>query len=225
MSAPAIDDVIDPIPSGQGVIGLLSSDEFLQQAVPFDRALLAATGPRVALVFAADARAAPRSARLGIAHYRRLGAEPFVVDVLRREQAIAEAFPDCDVLFLAGGDPGKLIECLRDTPFWEEALRRWRGGTALAGSSAGAMALCRHALTPVPGAHRPTRWSEGLGPIERVGLAVHAKGRSGEWLEQVASTSPVPLVALDDGVGLLLRHGERAAVAGDGRAWVVETGG
>jgi cyanophycinase len=221
MSA-ALSDVVDEIPAGHGVVGLLSSDEFLKVAEPFDRALLAATGPRIGLVLAADPRAAPHSARLGLRHYRNLGADPFVVDVLEREQATAEAVPDCDVLFLAGGDPARLLACLRGTPFWEEALRRWRGGLALAGSSAGAMALCRHSLEPHPGDRMPWHWTDGLGPVERVALAVHARGRPREWLEAVAQSAPVPVVALDEGVGLILRPGERVVAEGAGRAWVIE---
>ena len=221
MSA-ALDAALGPIPAGHGVVGLLSSDEFLPVAEAFDRALLAVTGPRVGLMLAADPRAAPHSARLGIAHYRRLGAQPFVVEALRREEATAEALPPYDVLFLAGGDPSKLIACLRGTPLWEEALRRWREGAALAGSSAGAMALCRHSLEPRAGDRVPTHWTDGLGPIERVGLAVHARNRPREWLEKIAATAPVPLVALDDGVGVVLRSGEDPFVAGDGNVWVVE---
>jgi len=224
MSA-GLDAVIDTIAPGHGPVGLLSSDEFLAVAEPFDRALLAVTGSRVGLVLAADPRAARHSARLGLAHYRRLGGEPFVVDVLEREQATAEAVPNCDVLFLAGGDPARLLACLRETPFWEEALKRWRGGMALAGSSAGAMALCRYSLQPHPGDRMPKHWTDGLGPIERVGLAVHAKARPVEWLRHIAAEAPVPVVALDDGVGLVLRAGEPATVAGDGRAWVIDPNG
>lgn len=223
MSA-ALETVVDPIPGGHGVVGLLSSDEFLPVAEPFDRALLAVTGPRVALILAADPRGAPHSARLGLAHYRRLGADPFVVDVLRREDATAEALPPFDVLFLAGGDPSKLLACLRGTPLWDEALSRWRDGASLAGSSAGAMALCRHSLEPRPGDRMPTHWTEGLGPVERVGLAVHARGRPGEWLAAVAGAAPVPVVALDDGVGIVLQASRPPVVAGDGNAWVVEPG-
>ena len=214
-------EVLDPIPAGHGAIGLLSSDEFLPVAEPFDRALLAATGSRVALVLAADARAARHSARLGLAHYRRLGADPFVLDVLTRDQATAEALPEFDVLFLAGGDPTALLACLRDTPFWEEALRRWRAGAALAGSSAGAMALCRHSLEPRRGDRRPTHWAAGLGPIEGVALAVHAKARPSEWFDQIRADAPVPLIALEEGVGIVMRAEEPPLVAGDGRAWVL----
>jgi len=213
--------VFDPIPAGHGVVGLLSSDEFKRVVEPFDRALLDATGPRIGLVLAADARAAPHSARLGLAHYRRLGAEPSVVDVLHRSDATTDALPDLDVLFLAGGSPASLLEALRDTPFWTEALRRWNEGMALAGSSAGAMALCRHSLVPQPGDRRPTQWTTGLGPIEQVALAVHAATATAAWLKHVKETAPATAVALDDGVGVLLRAGEPPVVAGDGNVRVL----
>jgi cyanophycinase len=204
---------------------LLSSDEFLAVAEPFDNAILEASrGPRVALILAADPRAAPHSARLGIKHYQKLGAEPVVVDVYTREQATADALPEHDVLLLAGGDPGNLLRCLRDTPLWEEALRRWRDGVTLAGSSAGAMALCRHSLEPRPGDRMPTQWTQGLGPIEQVALAVHATERPAGWLEKITATAPVPVVAIDNGTGLVLRANEPVAVAGPGNAWVVEPG-
>lgn len=221
---PDVVALIDPIPPGHGPIGQLSSDEFLPIAEPFDRGLLAVTGSRVALVFAADPRGAPRSAALAVSYYRRLGADPVVVDVYSREQATAEALPEYDVLFLAGGSPSALLLCLRGTALWAEALRRWSEGAAIAGSSAGAMALCLHCLEPEPRAHRPTRWSEGLGPTQRIALAVHARTAPHEWLDRVASTAPVPVVALDEGVGLLRRAGEDVAVLGEGRAWVLETG-
>lgn len=214
-----LEDVVDPIPPGHGAIGLLSSDEFMPVAEPFDRALLEVAGPRVALILAAHPPGARHSARLGLAHYRRLGADPVVLDVLRREDARAEALPLFDVLFLAGGDPNALLECLRDTPLWEEALRRWADGASLAGSSAGAMALCRHSLVPQPGDRRPTRWTKGLGPIERFALAVHAKSAPKQWLDAITAEAPVPVVALDDGVGLVLGAAAPVTLVGEGRAW------
>ena len=213
--------LLDAIPSGHGPVGLLSSDEFTRLAEPFDRALLDAAGQTVALIFAADPRGASRSAALAKRHYKRLGATPTVVEVYTRDQATADALPSYDILFLAGGSPSALLSCLRDTPLWDEAVRRWRDGSALAGSSAGAMALCRHSLEPVPGANRPTRWSGGLGPIERVALAVHARTAAKEWLDHVATTAPVPVIALDEGVGLLLRSERPVDVLGEGRAWVL----
>ena len=51
-------------------------------------------------------------------------------------------------LYLAGGDPGHLVRTLRGTPAWEGILDAWRAGAVLAGSSAGAMALCSTMLRP-----------------------------------------------------------------------------
>ena len=218
MSVVSLDGVFDAIPDGKGPVGLLSSDEFMPVAEPFDQELLRATGPRIGLVFAADPRGAQHSARLGLAHYRRLGADPSVVDLLIRDDATADKLPGLDVLFLAGGSPAALLAALRDSPFWAEALQRWSEGMSLAGSSAGAMALCRHSLVPVPGDRRPTRWETGLGPIERVALAVHARSAPKDWLRHVEETAPVPVVALDEGVGVVLRPGAEPIVAGEGRA-------
>ena len=220
--APGLDHVFDEIPAGCGPIGLLSSDEFMPVAEPFDRALLAAArGPRIAMVFAADPRGARPSARLGTAHYEKLGAEPSVADVLIRDDATADKMPDCDVLFLAGGSPAALVAALRDTPFWEEATQRWREGMTLAGSSAGAMTMCSHTMVPDPGDRRPSRWDRGMGPIARVGLAVHARSASETWLHHVKDTAPVPVVALDEGVGVVLKPGASPEFAGDGRAWLL----
>ena len=221
--SPGLGDVFDEIPAGCGSVGLLSSDEFMPVAEPFDRALLAAArGPKIAMVFAADPRGARPSARLGTAHYRKLGAEPSVADVLIRDDATADKVPDCDVLFLAGGSPAALVAALRDTPFWEEATRRWRDGMTLAGSSAGAMTMCRHTMVPEPGDRRPSRWDRGFGPIEKVGLAVHARSASEKWLRHVKDTARVPVVALDEGVGVVLTHGAKPTFAGDGRAWLLD---
>jgi hypothetical protein len=214
--------VFDEIPAGCGPVGLLSSDEFLPVAEPFDRTLLEVSGPRIGLIFAAHPSGARPSERLATKHYRRLGAEPVALGVLRRDDASAAALPpDVDVLFLAGGSPAQLIATLRETPFWDEALRRWREGMALAGSSAGAMALCIHAMVPRPGDRRPMVWDRGLGPIDGAGLAVHARTASPEWLAHVKSTAPVTPVALDEGVGVVLRAGAEPIVAGDGRAWIL----
>ena len=218
-------DVIDVLPDGAGPVGLLSSEEFTPLAEAFDRSLLSLVGARVAIVLAADPSSAQAVGATAMDHYRRIGAEPMLVDVLCREQANAGAVPSCDMMFLAGGDPANLLPALLDTPFWAEASARWIDGMGLAGASAGAMALSRHCLVPTPGADKPTVWDRGLGPLERFGLAVHAATRPKEWVHGVASTAPVPVVAIDDGIGVLLAAGSAPQVIGEGRAWVVEPGG
>src|SRR5438034_94602 len=43
--------------------------------------------------------------------------------------------------YLVGGDPRLVPKTLADTPLWDAVVQAWRKGAALAGSSAGAMAL------------------------------------------------------------------------------------
>jgi peptidase S51-like protein len=216
-------EVLGRVPAGCGPVGLLSGDEFMPGVRRFDRALLEATGPRIALLLAADPRAAPNSERLATAHYRGLGGEPVAIEALHRKGMLAAELPDYDVLFIAGGDPRRLLEAVWGTPLWEEALRRWREGKGLAGASAGAMALCEQSLAPKPGDREPRHWRDGLGPLEGFGLAVHASSRSKQWLLDVASTAPCPLVALDDETGVILTPDRDPAVYGPGNVWVVQS--
>jgi Peptidase family S51 len=202
------------------VIGLLSSDEFTSDVEAFDVALLEATGPKVAILLCADPRTAPAQAALAKRHYEKLGAEPRVLDVLERSDGGPGVLPDFDLLFIGGGSPSTLLDCLSGTPLWQDALERWTRGTGIAGSSAGAMVLCAHCLVPEPGADMPTRWSQGIGPTAGFGLAVHASGRPPNWLQLVSRTAPAPVIAMDAAAGLILGTAPRAA--GRGRVWVAD---
>ena len=77
-------------------------------------------------------------------------------------------------------------------------------------------------MVPEPGDRRPSRWDRGLGPIDRVALAVHARSASERWLRHVKDTAPVPVVALDEGVGVVLAHGAEPVFAGDGRVRLLD---
>lgn len=216
-----LEGVLAPLPDDAGPIGLLSSDEFTWESEAFDVQMLAAArGRRVALVVAAAGADAPNAARHGMEHYRRLGAKPFVVEVTQRHEAVAEALPEFDVLFMCGGSPRTLLRCLLRSTLWKEALRRWRSGAMLAGSSAGAMALCTHTLIPGPGDRMPMRWTTGLGPITTAAMAVHASSRRNEWLERIRADAPVPIVALDDATGVIL-NADTVTVAGPGKVRVL----
>jgi cyanophycinase len=211
-------EVLPRLPDGAGPIGLLSGGEFETSATDFDRLLLERAGPRVAVVLAAGPGEADVAWAMAEAHYRSLAAEPILVPALERDDAVADALPsDFDVLFLGGGDPARLLRALAGTSLWKEALARWRGGRALAGSSAGAMALCEATLVPEPGADLPATWSRGLGPLRGMALAVHADERPASWLDDVARRAPCPVVAMDAGSGLLLDpSGPPRAVRADG---------
>jgi len=205
-------DASDALPDGAGPLGLLSSDEFLPPVDAFDRRLLELTGPRVGVIYCADHRAQPHSERYARRHFEALGARAITLDMH------GDAMPEYEIAYIAGGSPKDLLEHLRGSARWPEILTRWREGRGLAGSSAGAMNLCSHVLTPEPGARVPTTWTKGVGVIDAFAVAVHASSRSKEWLELVARDAPVPVIALADSAGVILRKDMAPEIFGE--VWI-----
>jgi cyanophycinase len=200
---------VDPLPPGAGPIALVSSDQFDDRTRELDRTLIERCGPRVGVVLVADPSGATSLGRQALTHYRSLGARPRILGP-------HDDPTDVDVLFLAGGDPKNLVPSLQDSPLWTAALLAWRRGLGLAGSSAGAMALCERCLFAEEGAEEPTRWGRGLGPLRSMALAVHASSRPERWIDEVAASAPVDVVAMDDGTAMLLEAGRAPSILGDG---------
>ncbi|HZB00801.1 MAG TPA: Type 1 glutamine amidotransferase-like domain-containing protein [Actinomycetota bacterium] len=201
---------LEPLPPGAGPIALISSDQFEDRTKELDRILIERCGPRIGLVLDADPSGAAALAAQALAHYRSLGGAP---RILRPDDDPG----DVDLLFLAGGDPKNLVPSLQDSVLWTAAMPARRRGLGLAGSSAGAMALCERCLFAEEGAEAPTRWGRGLGPLRSMALAVHASSRPERWLAEVATTAPVDLIAMDEGTSILLEAGRPPAILGDGR--------
>src|SRR5436189_6468429 len=111
-----LQDLGTRLPQGSGLVALLSGDEFQPAVRAFDERLIELAGTRIALVFDADHRAERHSARLATAHFRALNADPIVVDM----HQTLDTLPVFDVLYIAGGSPSDLLECLRGNPTWEE---------------------------------------------------------------------------------------------------------
>jgi cyanophycinase len=74
------------------------------------------------------------------------------------------------LIYLSGGNPAFLANTLRDSLVWNAIYEAWQDGAALAGCSAGAMALADH----IPGlrltSHAPTR---GLGAVPHIRVLPH----------------------------------------------------
>lgn len=132
-----------------GTIALVGSGEFLPVMEDVDRALLDGRAQRV--VFLPTA-AAPEGAerveywmQLGRDHYARMGVEAEALLVLDREDADREELADrvagAGLVYLSGGNPAYLTDTLRGTAVWHAIHEAWTHGAALAGCSAGAIAL------------------------------------------------------------------------------------
>jgi cyanophycinase len=135
-----------------GPIALVGSGEFLPVMDDIDRAILERLGgvPHVAVLPTAsgleDAESPARWARMGVEHFSRLGATVEAVPILSRGDAqdsrLLATLEAADFYYFSGGNPMHLIDTMRDTPAWEIIARRHGQGAALAGCSAGAMAIC-----------------------------------------------------------------------------------
>jgi cyanophycinase-like exopeptidase len=82
---------------------------------------------------------------LGREQAERLGVEAVILEVNDRadadNDAIAQQVAGAGLIYLSGGNPGFLADTLRDTAVWAAIVAAWQAGAALAGCSAGAMAM------------------------------------------------------------------------------------
>lgn len=207
--------LIAPLPEGSGRIGLLSSDEFLARARPFDRALLRDREvTRIGVLACAGHRDARQILDFATAYFDDR-------EVFRVYAGCGrDDLPEMDLLYLAGGDPASIADCVLSRPgFWDEVLDRWRTGLMLAGSSAGAMMLCSRAIGACTCSDPQHEWGDGLGPVDGIGLAVHADQRDKEWLAHLPTTTGQPVIAMEEGTGIILDPGVAPRTVGRGRVW------
>jgi cyanophycinase-like exopeptidase len=82
---------------------------------------------------------------LGREQAEQLGVEAVPVVARNRAEAddpeLAALVEGAGLVYLSGGSPSYLAATLRGTRLWDAVLKAWEGGAALAGCSAGAMAL------------------------------------------------------------------------------------
>ncbi|HUY23070.1 MAG TPA: Type 1 glutamine amidotransferase-like domain-containing protein [Acidimicrobiales bacterium] len=222
-----------------GPVALVGSGEFLPAMESVDAGLLAGR-PRRA-VFLPTAAALEGDARvsywleLGRRHYEAMGVEAVPVDVRTRgdaeDPAVAALVDGAGLVYLSGGNPHHLAETLRGTPLWDAIRAAWRGGAALGGCSAGAMALTAGApeeLVPTGGAPRRTpgasRAANGLGLVGDLAVIPHYD-RLERWrpgaLEWFAAWQPpgTTLVGIEEETALVRADGPWQ-VQGRGAVWL-----
>jgi len=198
-----------------GVLLLNGGDEFRPGNEPQDRVLVASAGRGPAYVVPTAARR--QRPELAVATARAwfdgLGLEVRELPVYTRSDAgsaaLAATAGGAGLLYLTGGDPGLLARTLRGTRVWASMVEAWRRGAALAGSSAGAMALCQWTLVMARWPrHERRRPVEALGLVPRTAVLPHYERMGSRW-----SVQDRP-----EGV-LLLGIDERTAAVWDGAGW------
>jgi cyanophycinase len=198
------------------LLGLVGGDEFHAGNEPHD-ALLAASarGPAYVLATAA-ARSRPEIAvRNARRWFQRFELDVVELAVYTRAQAhdpaLTKIAAGAGFCYIPGGDPGLVANVLRDSPVGNALIAAWRGGAALAGSSAGAMALCSDTLVrqSFPG-HTQRRAIPGVGVVPAAAVLPHHDTFGEKWY-------PSAREALPDAV--LIGVDERTCALWEGGVW------
>jgi cyanophycinase len=201
-----------------GMLALVGGDEFNPGNEEQDRMLAAAARPGEAFVVpTAAARQKPgQSVAHAIRWFGQFGLELKELPVLKRADAssavLAERARSGGFFYLVGGDPGLVATVLRGSAVWKAMFEAWREGAALAGSSAGSMALCSHTLVRATWPNRFNRRpAEALGLVPRTAVLPHYDTFGNRWVESAQAAAPdLCLLGID----------ERSAAVWDGSRWL-----
>jgi len=200
-----------------GLLALVGGDEFKPGNERQDRLMVAAAAEGRAYVV--PTAAARQGAGEAVAHasrwFRKLGLELHELPVLKRSDAMKQKLIEDarrgGFFYLVGGDPGLVAQVLRASPVWLAMFEAWRGGAVLAGSSAGAMALCSHTLVRASWPNRFNRRPvDALCVVPGTAVLPHFDTFGHKWIESAREAAPaLTLLGVD----------ERSAAVWTGGAW------
>ncbi len=207
---------------GPGPLALVGSGEYLPEMAELEASLIAGRAPRFVQLATAAVQDGPSVVEhwhdLGKQQAQRLGVEPVIVPVNDHDDAnnpdFAELIHGAGLIYLSGGDPNYLAETLRGSLVWSTIEATWRGGAALAGCSAGAMALGAW----IPSLRHPKKGStSGLGLLPHLGVVPH--------FDAFAARVPDLLtrfVLPDEATMTVVGVDEKTALVGGPTEWTVQ---
>jgi cyanophycinase len=181
----------------EGPLALVGGDELKPGNEPQDELLVAAArgGPAYVLATAAARQHPEYAVRNAATWFARLGLEIEELPARTRTQAKDPAHVrlarEGRFFYLVGGDPGLTVDTLVDSPLWDAIVASWRDGAALAGSSAGAMAMGSWSL--IRGRYKgdpQRRRKTALGLVPGLALAPHFETFGHRWVESAQAGGP-----------------------------------
>jgi len=212
-----------------GVVALVGGDEFNPGNEEQDRLLAAAAKPGPA--FVVPTAAARQGPQVAVEHakrwFKQFGLELQELPVLKRRDAesaaLAELAREGGFFYLVGGDPGLVAQVLRGSAVWRAMFQAWREGAALAGSSAGAMALSSHTLIRASWPNRFNRRPiDALAVVPKTAVLPHFETFGHRWVESARAAAPgVTLLGIDERSAALWMKDEWRA-AGPGAVTVIK---
>jgi cyanophycinase len=225
-----------PSPVSPGPLALVGSGEYLPVMAGVEGLLLDGRPPRYVQLPTAAAPEGELSLKrwldLGAAQAERLGVEQVPVVVRDRSEAdapeLAAQVAGAGLIYLSGGNPTYLAQTLRGTRVWQAIEAAWRAGAALAGCSAGAIAL----TSWVPAMRAPAQDPDpGLGVVPGLRVLPHFD-KMLAWVPDLLAraTAELPasitVIGIDEDTAIVDRTGAGRTwqVHGRQQAWILADG-
>lgn len=219
---------------------LVGSGEFTKTMGETDQYLLGLVkNPVVAILpTAAGQEDAPEKwIEDGIGHFRRLGAEPFGLNVLNRNHAKTEKYSkllkEASIIYFSGGNPGYLHSTLVDTPLWRLIFAGYLKGRLLAGSSAGAMVMGKYVFANAQEAYiegKKPIWKPGFGLVNFLILPHFdaAQKEKPDFFKLALSHAPKEArgnwIGIDEDTALVILNDKEAKVMGKSKVYLSKNG-
>src|SRR6188474_3042970 len=97
-----------------------------------------------------------RAGNNGIRWFQSLGAKdvisvPLLSKIRAEDKSIAQSLREAKLIYLLGGFTHYLGQTLKDSLAWKAVIEAYSNGAVIAGSSAGAMVMCRYYFNPDSG--------------------------------------------------------------------------
>ena len=211
-----------------GPLILVGGAEFMPGNEPHDRTWIdtAPSKPAFVLATAAVRQDPDRAVRTASRWFASLGREVEELRVRGRREAadprVVDAARDGGAFYLCGGDPGLLLQVLAGTDVWAAIVDAWRAGAALAGSSAGAMALGEWSLIRAGMSHDRRRFAPALSLLPGVAVVPHLDEFGERWIPRLRRpTAATVLLGLDTRTAAVWRPRIGWRASGPGRVAVI----
>jgi cyanophycinase len=200
----------------EGPLALVGGNELTPGNEPIDTVLAsaAAGGEAFVLATAAARQGAVQAVRNAQRWFGALGLEVQELPATRTAhvgdpEGVARARAG-RFFYLVGGDPGLVPKLLHGSPLWSAVIEAWSDGAALAGSSAGAMALGGWTLIRdrMPG-DRKRRYADALNVVPGIAVLPHFDTFGQGWVDSALEGAPAGtrLIGLDERTGAVWTAG------------------
>ncbi|OLC26647.1 MAG: hypothetical protein AUJ02_02800 [Chloroflexi bacterium 13_1_40CM_3_65_12] len=219
------------MPDVPGVLALVGGDEFNPGNEEQDRILAnaAGSGPAYVVPTAAARQGPERAVAHAQAWFRQFGLGLVELPVLKRADAnskdVAALARGGGFFYLVGGDPGLVAQVLHSSRVWNAITEAWHEGAALAGSSAGAMALCSHTLIRASWPNRFNRRpTEALGLVADTAVLPHFETFGHRWVDSAQHALPGATLLGIDERSAVVWHNSKWQAMGPGAVTVIKKG-